>query len=131
MVTAMASAFGVGALLVLPLAVATRAEALASPGSVVTILYLGLATLALAYELWGIGLRRLRLSMVVVVTLLEPAVAAALAVLVLDEAVTLSLVAGVVLVGGGVVVASRGAEDEPGPPRDRDADDELPSSEHG
>ena len=108
-VAAVTSVFGVGALLVLPLAVASSADAFASAGSVATIVYLGLATLALAYVLWGIGLRALRLSMVVVVTLLEPAVAAMLAVLVLDETATASLVAGVLLVGAGVIVASRHA----------------------
>jgi len=70
---------------------------------------LGLATLALAYVLWGVGLRDLRLSLVVVVTLLEPAVASVLAVVVLDEAATLSLLVGVLLVGSGVVLASRPA----------------------
>jgi drug/metabolite transporter (DMT)-like permease len=61
-------------------------------------------------------LRDLRLSLVVVVTLLEPAVAASLAVVVLDEAVTLSLVLGILLVGTGVILASRDAriEDQPG-----------------
>ncbi len=130
-VTAMASVFGVGAVLVLPLAVASTADAFASAGSVATILYLGLATLALAYVLWGVGLRRLRLSMVVVVTLLEPAVAATLAVLALDEALTASLAAGVVLVGAGVVVASWDAQGESGPHGDHVAPDGLPSSEHG
>ena len=111
-VPAMASTFGVGALLVLPLALSRSAEAFASAGSVVTILYLGLATLALAYVLWGVGLQQLRLSLVVVVTLLEPAVASTLAVVVLDEALTLSLVVGILLVGMGVVLASRGAQVE-------------------
>ena len=108
-VTAMASVFGVGAVLVLPLAALSSADAVASAGSVATIVYLGLATLALAYVLWGVGLRALRLSVVVVVTLLEPAVAATLAVLVLDEAASVSLVVGVLLVGAGVVLASRQA----------------------
>lgn len=108
-VPAMASTFGLGAVLVLPVAVAGWADAFSSVGSVVTILYLGLATLALAYVLWGVGLRDLRLSLVVVVTLLEPAVASVLAVVVLDEAATLSLLVGVLLVGSGVVLASRPA----------------------
>ncbi len=108
-VTSMTTVFGVGALFVLPIAAASSADAFSSAGSAATILYLGLATLALAYVLWGVGLRSLRLSVVVVVTLLEPAVAATLAVLVLDEALTVTLVAGVMLVGAGVVVASRDA----------------------
>ena len=116
-VPSMTTVFGVGAVLVLPVALASSAEAFASAGSVATVLYLGLATLALAYVLWGVGLRSLRLSVVVVVTLLEPAVAATLAVLVLDEALTIALAAGVVLVACGVVLASRGAEDEPLPAR--------------
>ncbi len=114
LVTAMTSVFAVGAVLILPVALVNGSEAFASGGSVSTIAYLGLATLALAYALWGFGLRELRLSMVVVVTLLEPAVAATLAVVVLDEAATVSLVAGVVLVGAGVVLASRRVR-TPGP----------------
>lgn len=103
---AIGAVFGVGTLLLLPLAIRSAPEALASAGSILTVGYLGVFTLGLAYILWGLGLKRLTLGVVVVVTLLEPAVASILGVGVLGEPLTFALVVGVVLVGAGVVLAS-------------------------
>lgn len=103
---AIGAVFGVGTLLLLPLAVGSAPEAFSSAGSILTVVYLGVFTLAIAYILWGIGLKRLTLGVVVVVTLLEPAVASILGVGVLGEPLTIALVVGVVLVGAGVVLAS-------------------------
>ncbi|MFK8025688.1 MAG: DMT family transporter [Ilumatobacter sp.] len=104
---AVAAVFGAGAVLLSPLAVITAAEATSSVGSIAAIAVLGVATLALAYALWGVGLRSLSLSMVVTVTLVEPAVAASLAVLVLDEPFSAALVLGLILVAAGVRIGSR------------------------
>lgn len=104
--SAMASVFGAGAVLLSPLAVVTADEALASADSIATVVALGVATLAVAYLLWGFGLRALSLSTVVTVTLVEPAVAATLSVVVLDEAFTAALVAGVSMVAIGVWLAA-------------------------
>ena len=104
---AMALVFGAGAVLLFPLAVVTADEALASGESIATVVALGVATLAVAYLLWGFGLRALSLSTVVTVTLVEPAVAAALSVLVLDEAFTAILVVGVSMVAIGVWLGAR------------------------
>lgn len=98
--------FGAGTILLIPLAIGSATEAFASAGSVVTVVYLGVFTLSLAYILWGLGLQRLSLGVVVVVTLLEPAVASLLGVAVLGEPLTLALLAGIVLVAAGVVLAS-------------------------
>ena len=106
--SAMASVFGAGALLLSPIAVVTADDVLASEGSIATVVALGVATLAVAYLLWGFGLRALSLSTVVTVTLVEPAVAATLSVLVLDEAFTAVLVAGVSMVAIGVWLGTRG-----------------------
>ncbi len=98
--------FGVGAALLAPLAIGSGSEALASAESILTVAYLGIFTLSIAYVLWGAGLKRLTLGVVVVVTLLEPAVASLLGVVVLGEPFTAALLIGVTLVGAGVWLAS-------------------------
>ncbi|MDH3249945.1 MAG: EamA family transporter [Acidimicrobiia bacterium] len=103
---AIGTVFVAGAAVLTPLAVATASEAFASVESILTVGYLGVFTLSVAYILWGLGLERLTLGVVVVVTLLEPAVASILGVGVLGEPLTLALVVGVVLVAAGVVLAS-------------------------
>jgi len=110
-VVSMATVFGAGALLLTPIAVATVGDVTASLDAALTVTALGLITLTLAYWLWGIGLDRLSLSVVVTVTLVEPAVAALLAVVVLDEPFTVALVVGLVLVAAGVRLSAR----EPAP----------------
>jgi DME family drug/metabolite transporter len=103
---AIGAVFGAGAALLTPLAVGSATEAFASIGSFATVAYLGVFTLAIAYILWGLGLKRLSLGVVVVVTLLEPAVASLLGVVVLAEPFTLALAAGIGLVAAGVWFAS-------------------------
>ena len=70
------------------------------------MLYLGLVTVTLAHSLWGAGLKRLSLSVAVVVGLLEPAVAATLAMTVLSEPATTALIVGICMVIAGVAVTS-------------------------
>ena len=103
---AIGSVFVAGSVLLTPLAVGTASEAFATVGSLLTVAYLGIFTLAIAYVLWGFGLGRLTLGVVVVVTLLEPAVASLLGVVVLGEPFTLALLLGVGIVGTGVFLAS-------------------------
>jgi DME family drug/metabolite transporter len=103
---AIGSVFGAGTVLLAPLAIGSASEALSSTASFVTVAYLGIFTLSIAYILWAVGLERLTLGIVVVVTLLEPAVASLLGVTVLGEPFTLALVVGIALVGAGVWLAS-------------------------
>ncbi len=103
---AIGTVFIAGAAMLTPLAVGTASEAFASLGSLLTVGYLGVFTLSVAYILWGLGLERLTLGVVVVVTLLEPAIASLLGVLVLGEPLTIALVIGIALVGAGVWFAS-------------------------
>ncbi len=98
--------FGAGTVLLLPLAIGSAREAFASAASIATVGYLGVFTLSVAYILWGLGLQRLSLGVVVVVTLLEPAVASLLGVAVLGEPLTSALLAGIGLIALGVVFAS-------------------------
>lgn len=95
-----------GALLLLPMALTSVETAFSSTASVVTVVYLGLVTVTCAQTLWGAGLKHLRLSIATVVGLMEPAVAATLAMTVLDEPVTPILVSGIFLVILGVAITS-------------------------
>lgn len=114
-VTSMATVVACGAVVMVPLAASDAGPALSGASAVSTVVYLGVVTMGAAYVLWGAGLSRLGLGTAAAVSLLEPAVAAVLAVSVLDEPLTGSLVAGTVLVLAGVAVASRGATDGPPP----------------
>ena len=104
--TTMATLVTAGAVLMLPAALGDWRDAFASTESVSTVLYLGLVTVTLAHTLWGVGLKRLSLSAAVVVGMLEPAVAATLAMTVLAEPATAALLAGICLVIAGVAVTS-------------------------
>ncbi len=106
LLTTMATIMTTGAILMLPVALGSLDTAFASTASASTVVYLGLVTVTLAHSLWGAGLKRLSLSVAVVVGLLEPAVAATLAMTVLSEPVTAALVAGICLVMAGVAVTS-------------------------
>ncbi|MCY3650600.1 MAG: EamA family transporter, partial [Acidimicrobiaceae bacterium] len=106
LITSMATVLTAGSVLMLPISVTSVDTTFDSVASTSTVLYLGLVTVMLAHSLWGAGLKRLSLSVAVVVGLLEPAVAATLAMTVLSEPVTVALVAGICLVMIGVVVTS-------------------------
>ena len=106
LVTTMATVLTTGSLVMLPTALRSWDTAFASTESVSTVLYLGLVTVTLAHSLWGAGLKRLSLSVAVVVGMLEPAVAATLAMTVLAEPATVSLIVGICLVIAGVAVTS-------------------------
>jgi len=88
-----------------PTALMEAGSALGSTAAMATVVYLGLMTLTLGHTLFGVGLKRLRLG-TVVVGLLEPAVAATLAMVVLAEPVTTTQLGGICLVLAGVAVAA-------------------------
>ena len=106
LVTSMATVLTAGSVVMLPAALGSLDTTFASAASTSTVLYLGLVTVTLAHSLWGAGLKRLSLSVAVVVGLLEPAVAATLAMTVLSEPVTAGLLGGICLVIIGVAVTS-------------------------
>ena len=106
LLTTMATVLTAGSVVMLPTALRSWESAFVSVESASTVLYLGLVTVTLAHSLWGAGLKRLSLSVAVVVGLLEPAVAATLAMTVLAEPVTVGLIAGICLVIAGVAVTS-------------------------
>jgi DME family drug/metabolite transporter len=74
----MAWAFGIGAVVLLPVLVASAGAWLASPGGLALVLYLGALPTALAYVLFARGLQRLGAGETATLTLAEPLTAAAL-----------------------------------------------------
>jgi len=104
---AMATVFGAGMVVLFPIAALTARDVFTDGSAVATVAALGIVTLTFAYVLWGVGLRTLSLSVVVTTTLVEPAVASTLAVVVLDEPATPALAVGLALVAVGVLISSR------------------------
>lgn len=113
---AMATVVGGGAMALLPAALPAAGSVLGSAASVVTVVYLGLVTATLAHILFGFGLKWLPLRVVVVVGLLEPVVAATLALTVLAEPATAALLTGICLVMAGIAVAAMDPGANPGSP---------------
>jgi len=81
----MGAMFGLGAVLLLPVLLATGAPLLQSWSTVAIAGYLAIGPMFVAYLLFGIGLRTVRSSSATTITLLEPVVATLLAVLVVGE----------------------------------------------
>ncbi|WP_241645178.1 DMT family transporter [Rosenbergiella metrosideri] len=82
---AMGSTFGVGGLLLLPLLIATGGSLLASWQNAVVGGYMALFPMGIGYLCYGAGLARIKASIATAITLLEPVVAALLAVFILNE----------------------------------------------
>jgi DME family drug/metabolite transporter len=100
----MASVFGAGAILMLPLLAVVPAGGLTTPGGLTLVLYLGAIPTALAYLLFARGLERTGASETATLTLAEPLTAAALGVIALGERPGLAAAAGAALVLGGLAV---------------------------
>jgi drug/metabolite transporter, DME family len=100
----MASVFGTGAILMLPLLAIVPAGGLTTPGGLTLVLYLGAIPTALAYLLFARGLERTGASETATLTLAEPLTAAALGVIALGERPGLAAAAGAALVLGGLAV---------------------------
>lgn len=81
----MGALFGVGALCLLPVLIATGAPLLAEARTIGISTYLAIGPMFAAYLLFGAGLRHVRSSTATTLTLTEPLVATVLAVLVVGE----------------------------------------------
>ncbi|WP_166790459.1 DMT family transporter [Cryobacterium tagatosivorans] len=99
----MGALFGLGALCLLPVLVATGGPLLTSAGSIGISAYLAIGPMFAAYLLFGAGLRHVRSSTATTLTLVEPLVATLLAVLVVGERLHPFGWAGLVLLLAGVV----------------------------
>lgn len=104
----MAGMFGAGAVLLAPILVLQPPGWLATTTGAAMALHLGLVTLALAYSLYGWGLRRLAVPTVVTLTLAEPLTAALLGTVVLGERLGTLGWLGAGLVASGLVLAASG-----------------------
>ena len=114
----MASAFGLGAVLLAPVLAVADVGWLARTDGILLAAYLGLGPTALAYVLFARGLRRLAPRTVATLTLAEPLTAAALGVAVLGERPPPVGIAGAALVLLGLLTLAgrrdpRGAAAEP------------------
>lgn len=85
---AMGATFGIGAVLLLPVLIATGAPFLASWSNAAVGLYMAAVPMFLGYLAFGYGLARIPASTATTLTLTEPVVAAMLAVLVVGERLT-------------------------------------------
>jgi DME family drug/metabolite transporter len=77
--------FGLGAVVLLPVLIATGGPLLQSTSSVSIAAYLAIGPMFVAYVLFGLGLTHLRSTTATTITLLEPVVATILAILVVGE----------------------------------------------
>ncbi len=98
----MGGMFGLGAVVLAPVLIATGAPLLERAQSVGVAAYLAIGPMFIAYLLFGFGLRSIQSSVATTVTLIEPVVAAALAVLVVGERLAPSGWAGLALILLGV-----------------------------
>jgi drug/metabolite transporter, DME family len=115
----MASVFGAGALLMLPLLAIVPAGGLVTPAGLTLVLYLGAVPTALAYVLFARGLERTGASETATLTLAEPLTAAALGMIALGERPGLAAAAGAALVMSGLaVLALRPAKNREAAPRE-------------
>lgn len=83
--TAMGATFGLGGALLVPVLCVTGAPFLASWNNLAVGLYMALVPMFIGYVCFGVGLARVRASVATTITLLEPVVAAILAIVVVGE----------------------------------------------
>lgn len=102
--TVMAAVFGLGALLLAPLLLTQDLHWLAQPSGAGVILHLGLFATALAYLLFGQGLKQVPLATGVTLSLAEPLTAGTLGVLVLGEKLTWLAGLGILMIFSGLVL---------------------------
>ena len=99
----MAAAFGLAAVVLLPVLILSGPGWLATADGLALALFLGVIPTALAYVLFARGLRRLTASETATLTLAEPLTAGALGAIVLAEPMTAASVAGSGLVLAGLL----------------------------
>lgn len=102
----MGAIFGVGALLLIPVLLATGAPILSSGVNVAVISYLALVPMFLGYLLFGRGLATVSASTATTLSLVEPAAAALIAVIVLHEHLTATAWLGLLLLFASLVITT-------------------------
>ncbi len=95
---AMGITFGIGGILLMPVLLMTGAPLLAAWNNAAVGIYMALVPMFVGYICYGYGLARIPASMATTITLLEPVIAALLAVLFVGERLPFSGWAGVALI---------------------------------
>lgn len=108
-VSAMGATFGVAGLGGLALLAGADREGLGSGSGLLTVAWLGLVTVTVAYVFFGAGLAVLPAATVATLTLAEPVTATLLGVLVLDERLSARASLGVAILALGIVVLVAGS----------------------
>jgi drug/metabolite transporter, DME family len=108
--------FGGAAVLLVPVLAVSPDGWLVTARGLAVVGYLGVVTTAVAYLLYGRGLRTLAAPVAVTLGLAEPAVAALLGLAVLHERISAAAVAGLILVGLALVGLASGKAADPLPP---------------
>mgnify|MGYP003521471720 CR=1 FL=1 len=103
---AMGAVFGGAAVLSIPLLFTGPLAWLFTPTGITLALWLGIVTVAIAYLLFGWGLKRLSPTVVTTLTLGEPLSATLLGILVLHEQLTPIAMAGLAVIAVGLIVLS-------------------------
>lgn len=98
--------FGAGSMLLLPILAMTGGPLLGSVSGIAVAGYLAIIPMGLAYMLFGAGLRHTPTTVATTLSLLEPAVAALLSVVVVGEHLGTRSWAGMALIGAGLVLVS-------------------------
>jgi DME family drug/metabolite transporter len=111
--TAIGSIFGVAAVLGAPFLLLVDLSWLRDGSGIAMVAWLAIVTVAVAYVLFAVGLRRLSASTVSTLTLVEPLTACVLGLVLLDERLSGAGWVGLVVLAAGVVVLAaprRGSE---------------------
>lgn len=111
----MGAVFGVGGLLLMPVLAVTGAPLIATGDAIAVGAYMALIPMFLGYLLFGLGLARVSAATATLVSLLEPAVAAVLAIIVVGERLTGVGWTGIILIGLALLVLTAPRRTQSGP----------------
>jgi DME family drug/metabolite transporter len=110
---AMGAVFGLAALWLIPLAIATGGPLLRTADSLGIICYLAVGPMLVGYTLFGRGLRTNSASVATTLSLVEPVVAAALSEILLGQRLNGPARIGVALIAVSVLTLTIGSEQNP------------------
>lgn len=103
----MGATFGVGAILLVPVLLATGGPLLQSPQTIALAAYLAIGPVVVAFWIFGVALKYVAASTATIVTLIEPVLASVLAVVVVNERILLWGWVGIGAVVAGLLLATR------------------------
>lgn len=112
---AMGSMFGIGGLFLLPVLLLTGAELLHSTSNFIVGVYMAAVPMFMGYLLFGYGLRTIRASLATIITLLEPVVAAILAMWIVGETLAWVGWTGIGLISSCLLIATVKRKSTPAP----------------